>query len=149
MMPQPVDASRCSYQVDRLCGHSIPSKTASDCTTLSISPQSAPANTMVVAAHTEGPRRHRTVHGAYCDVDSVTEKPSPDFSNWIEISKQKLKVKMDTTYSIPHSVRCAVFAMTQSTYTLNLRPSEGTRDEIDGDQNEPHSLHRQTSTDRP
>ena len=145
MMPQPVDASRCSYQVDRLCGHSIPSKTASDCTTLSISPQSAPANTMVVAAHTEGPRRHRTVHGAYCDVDSVTEKPSPDFSNWIEISKQKLKVKRGRVLIPYHAL--SDLLCSQSVHSLNFTSSEGTRDEIDGDQNEPHSLHRQTSTE--
>ena len=37
--------------------------------------------------------RHRTVYGAYCDVDDVTQNALPDFSNWIQITKQKLKVK--------------------------------------------------------
>ena len=39
-----------------------------------------------------GQRRKRSVYGSYCDIDSVTEGPSHDFSNWIAISKQKLKV---------------------------------------------------------
>ena len=38
-----------------------------------------------------GERRQRSVYGSYCDIDAVTEGPSHDYSNWIAISKEKLK----------------------------------------------------------
>ena len=45
-------------------------------------------------------RKQRVVNNAYIDIDSVTTEPGPDYCNWIDISKRKLKEREAKLLSI-------------------------------------------------